>query len=143
MVQGVPAAFLLRCPKERQLRRFVNVDGGTVFRCSGCEWYWTLGTQAPTGTSTAVLNAGGTAITVASGGASFTSGMLLLYDTAGSVNAEVLTVTTTGTATNIPVSAAVKGHLTGALFGQLLVSPTLTGFGLDAVPNSSPYLSGG
>jgi hypothetical protein len=42
------------------------------------------------------------AITVASGGASFTAGKRLLYDV-GPL-AEVVTVTTTGTATNIPVA---------------------------------------
>jgi len=92
---GVPATVALTCPRCKTYRQFVNVDGGTLFRCAGCEWYWSLGTQAPTGTDTATLAVGGTSLTVASGGTAFTSGMLLLFDT--TVNAEVLKVTATGT----------------------------------------------
>lgn len=46
MVAGVPAAVTLTCPRCKTLRSFFNVDGGTLFRCGGCEWYWTLGTPA-------------------------------------------------------------------------------------------------
>jgi hypothetical protein len=114
-----------------------NVTG----RCSGCEWTFGFSTQAPTGTGTAVLNAGGTAITVASGGASFTNGMLLLCDTAQ--NAEVLTINGVSTATNIPIAAAVRGHSFSVTFGQLLISSTYSGTGQEQVPAVSPYLAGG
>jgi hypothetical protein len=136
MVAGVPAAFYPTCPRCKTYRRFVNVDGGTLFRCGGCEWYWTLSTQAPTGSATAPVTAGvTTAITVASGGASFTSGMLLLYDTLAS--AEVVTVTGSATGVSVPVPAGfIKSHLTGVAFGKLLISPALSGVGLDAVPNA-------
>src|SRR5260221_9772167 len=107
MSVGVPTALTLTCPRCKTLRKFVHVDTATLFRCGGCEWYFTLGTQAPTGTDTATLAVGGTALTVASGGASFTSGMLLLFDTGS--NAEVLRVTSTATATNIPVRTANRG----------------------------------
>src|SRR5260221_12574950 len=107
MSTGVPAAQALTCPRCKVLRKFVNVDTATLYRCGGCEWYFTLGTQAPAGTDTATLAAGGTALTVASGGASFTNGMLLLFYTG--VNAEVLRVTSTATATNIPVRTANRG----------------------------------
>ncbi len=50
MSVGVPTGVALKCPRCRVLRPFVNVDGGTLFRCGACEWYWTLSTQAPTGT---------------------------------------------------------------------------------------------
>jgi hypothetical protein len=137
MAAGVPAALTLTCPRCKTLRKFVHVDTATLYRCGGCEWYFTLGTQAPTGTDTATLAVGGTTLTVASGGASFTSGMLLLFDTGS--NAEVLRVTSTGTATNIPVSAAIKAHLANATFGQLLISSTLSGVGQAAVPGPAPY----
>jgi hypothetical protein len=137
MSVGVPTAVTLTCPRCKTLRRFVAVDGGTLYRCAGCEWYWTLSTQAPTGTDTATLAVGGTSLTVGSGGASFSTGMLLLFDTG--TNAEVLKVTSTGTATNIPVSAAIKAHLANATFGQLVISSTLGGVGQDAVPGNPPY----
>lgn len=135
MAQGVPAVVLLTCPRCHFPREFINIDGGTAFRCQGCEWPFTLSAIAPAGTATAALALGGTAITVASGGASFTSGMLLLYDTGTS--AEVLRVTATGSATSIPVTAAIKAHLTGATFGQLQVAPTLSGIGENQVPQNA------
>jgi hypothetical protein len=124
---ATPQAVLLTCPRCRILRKFVAIDGGTGYRCAGCEWSYTFSPVAPTGTATAGLAAGGTAITVASGGASFTAGMLLLYDTG--LSTEILTVTATGTATSVPVSAAAKAHLTGATFGQLSIAPTYAGAG--------------
>lgn len=135
MAQGVPAALSLACPRCKAPRPFVSIDGTVKFLCGGCEWPFTLSAVAPTGTATAGLAVAGTAITVASGGASFTTGMLLLYDT-GTL-AEVLTVTATGSATSIPVRAAIKAHLTGATFGQLLISPTLSGIGEEQVPQNA------
>lgn len=133
-IPGMPVDVRLTCPRCKLLPRlFVAVDGKTLYRCNGCEWYFTLGTQAPTGTDTATLAVGGTAITVASGGASFTSGMLILFDTG--TNTEVLTVAAGATGTNIPLSTpAIKAHLANATFGQLLISSTLGGVGQDQVP---------
>lgn len=136
MAVAVPAAVRLTCPRCRILRAFANMDGGTNFRCTGCELQYTLSAVAPTGTATAGLAIGGTAITVASGGASFTGGMLLLYDTVSS--AEILTVTATGSATSIPVTAAIKAHLTGATFGQLADNPTYSGYGVEQQPLPAP-----
>jgi len=120
------------CPRCRALRLFAAIDGQVTYRCAACEWYYLLSAVAPTGTSTAALPAGGTAITVASGGASFTNGMLLLYDTG--VSSEVLTVNGTATATSIPVATAVRGHLSGVTFGQLSIGLRFTGIGVgDAV----------
>ena len=133
MAAGVPSDVLLTCPRCHALRLFVNVDGGTLFRCGGCEWYFTLSTQAPTGTTNAAAVQGATAISVASGGASFTSGMKILWDTGSS--AEVVTATATGTATSIPVTAAIKAHNSAVVIGQLLISSTFSGVGEDAVPN--------
>jgi len=127
MAVAVPTAVRLTCPRCRTLRLFTAVDGATTFRCAACEWYYTLSAVAPTGTSSATLVAGGTAITVASGGASFTAGMLLLYDTGQ--NTEVLSVTANGSATSIPVSAAARGHASAVTFGQLAVSPRDTAYG--------------
>src|SRR5215471_8791577 len=133
MAAAVPATVRLSCPKEKTLRLFFGVDGQALFRCSGCEWYYTFGTQAPTGTDTATVTAGTTtAITVASGGASFTSGMLLLFDTA--LNTEVVTVGAGSTGTNIPVPGGfAKNHAANATFGQLLISVTYNAVGEQAL----------
>lgn len=136
---AVPATVfvgaVVRCPRcGTEPRLFVNEsEGGTSYFCAACEWDFTLGTQAPTGTANATLAVGGTAISVASGGASFTGGMILLTGTGTA--AEVLRVTATGSATSIPVTAVAKAHTSGSTFGQLLVSSILgTAAGLAAVP---------
>jgi hypothetical protein len=107
---------------------FVAIDGQVTYRCAACEWYYTLSAVAPTGTSNAAISAGGTAISVASGGASFTNGMLLLLGTG--VLAEVVTVNGTATATNIPITAAVRGHASAMTFGQLAIAPRDSGIGV-------------
>jgi hypothetical protein len=101
---AVPASIVITCPRCKTLRTFVNLTGGVAYRCSGCEWQFTFTAVAPTSTATAAVVTPATtlAITVASSGASFTAGKRLLYDV-GPL-AEVVTVTTTGTATNIPVA---------------------------------------
>lgn len=136
MPVAVPAAIRLSCPRCRILRAFANMDGATGFRCSGCELQYTLSAVAPTGTSTAILAAGGTAITVASGGASFTNGMLLLYDTGQ--NTEVLTVNGSASGVSIPVTAAVKAHLSGVTFGQLANAASFSGYGVEPQPVPNP-----
>jgi uncharacterized paraquat-inducible protein A len=141
MAVGVPVAARLQCPRCHFPGSFINIDGGTAYRCSRCEWRFTLSTQAPTGTATNALAQGGTALTVASGGASFTNGMFLLFDTGA--NAEPLVVNGVSTATNVPVTAAVKAHSSNATFGQLLISSAFSGLGMATVPPVSPYLSGG
>src|SRR5947209_16224655 len=95
-----------------------------------------LSAVAPTGTSNAALAAGGTAIGVASGGASFTNGMLLLYDT-GTL-AEVLTVNGSATGTSIPVTAAVKAHGSAVTFGQLSVGMQFSGYSVEQQPIPAP-----
>jgi len=138
MAVATPTRIFLTCLRCKTGRYMVQIDGGTLIRCNGCEWPHSVGTQAPTGTASAPLAAGGTAITVASGGASFTGGMVLAYDTG--LATEILTVTATGSATSIPVSAAAKSHLTGVTFGQLAVTLTLAGqFGLEQVPGNPGY----
>lgn len=132
--QGIPAAATVTCPRCKTLRLFVDTDGRVLYRCAGCEWYFTLTAVAPTGVSNALVTAGTTtAISVASGGASFTSGMVLLYDTGTS--AEVVTVTGSATGISIPVPGGfIKNHLTAAAFGRLLPVPALGGVGQDAIP---------
>jgi hypothetical protein len=58
--------------------------------------------------------------------------MFILIDTG--VNAEVVQATSTGSATSIPVTAFLKGHNSAVAIGQLLVSPTYSAVGEDAVP---------
>jgi len=119
-------------PECKTLRSFVNVDGGQTYRCAECEWFWSLTAGSPAGTATAPLAQGGTAVTVTSGGAAFTSGMQVLYDSGTS--AEVLNVGPGATGMSVPVSAAVKAHTAGATFGKLVTSSTLGGVGQLAVP---------
>jgi hypothetical protein len=83
--------------------------------------YTALGTAAaPSGTTSTPLSAGATAITVASGGASFTNGMQLWIQDAGTPAAnEIVTVTSGSTATNIPLLASTPirfAHLTATPF---------------------------
>jgi hypothetical protein len=136
MVVAVPAAIRLTCPRCRILRAFVAMDGQVLYRCSACELLYTLGTQAPTGTANATLAAGGTAIGVAAGGASFTNGMTLLYDTG--VLSEVLTVNGAATGTSIPVTAAVRSHASAVTFGQLTVGTTYASYGVEQQPIPAP-----
>jgi hypothetical protein len=63
--------------------------------------------------------------------------MKLLFDTGQ--NAEVLTVSGTASATNIPVTAAIRAHAINATFGQLLISSTYSGVGQEQVPGPPPY----
>lgn len=133
---AVPATLRLVCPRCRTLRYFVAIDGVVTFRCAACELYYLLSPVAPTGTSNAVLAAGGTAISVASGGASFTNGMILLIDT-GALS-EVVTVTATGSATSIPVTAAVRGHASAMTFGQMAIAPKYGGIGVGQVVLPNP-----
>lgn len=137
MAAGVPAGTTLTCPRCKALRPFVNVNGGTTYRCGGCEWRFTLSAVTPTGTSNGAITAGSSvAISVASGGTSFTSGMKLLYDTGTS--AEVVTVGAGATGTSIPVPGGfAKSHNTAATFGQLSITPTDTAS--DAVPAAPGY----
>ena|SRR5215471_4120326 len=136
MAVAVPAALRLTCPRCRALRAFPAMDGVYTYRCSACEWFMVLSAVAPTGTASATLAAGGTAITVASGGASFTSGMQLLYDT-GALS-EVVTVTATGSATSIPVTAAIRGHASAVTFGQLAITPGYGGVGVGEAAIPAP-----
>ncbi len=131
----IPVSALVTCPRCKALRSFVNVSaGGVTYRCSGCEWTFTFTAVAPTGTSTASVTTASTAITVASGGASFTAGMKLLYDTGA--NAEVVTVSATGTATNIPIAGTFAKPHGNTTFGKLAISSTYAGVGQEAVPNA-------
>lgn len=126
--------YRLTCPRCKFPWLFPNQDGGVTFRCGGCEWPFTMTTQAPTGTTNGAITAGvTTAIPVASGGASFTNGMLVLVGTG--LNAEIVQVVGVSTATSIPVPAGfTKSHNSGVAIGQLLVSPTLSGVGENQVP---------
>ncbi|SRR6266566_1160716 len=141
----ISVSTLVVCPRCKCLRSFLNVSGGGVqYRCSGCEWTFTFAAQAPTGTTNAAIVAPAAtfALSVASGGASFTSGMYLLLDTG--VNAEVVRVSAAPTGTSVPVGAGfAKPHLTAVTFGQLLISSTYAAVGQEQVPNPSPYLTGG
>jgi hypothetical protein len=142
MAGAIPSELFITCPRCKTTRMFVDVSGGgTLYRCGGCEWTFTLGTVAPTGTSNAAVSVGGTTISVASGGASFTNGMFLLYDT-GSLT-EVLVVNGSASGTSIPVAGQwagetragfAKAHSSAATFGQLSLSSTQGAVGEEAVP---------
>jgi hypothetical protein len=139
-----PTTVPVTCPRCKTLREFVNVAGSAIqYRCGGCEWYFTFGTQAPTGVSNAILAQAGTAISVASGGASFTNGMVLLFDTANVGLTEILVVSGSASGVSIPVTlpgywptsvGVLRQHATAAAFGQLLLTPSYNAAGEDAVP---------
>lgn len=80
--------------------------------------YTVTGTAAsPAAVTNAALTAGATALPVASGGTSFTTGMYLwLEDTGTPAANEVVMVTATGSATSIPVTATRFAHLTAMPF---------------------------
>jgi hypothetical protein len=80
--------------------------------------YTTVGTAAsPASTTNASMAVGATAIPVASGGASFTMGMYLWLEDAGTPAAnEVVMVTSTGSASSIPVTATRFAHNTAMPF---------------------------
>jgi hypothetical protein len=135
---GSPATYTLYCPRCLASRLFFNIDGASfTYRCGGCEWAFLLGTQSPTDTTNAAITAGSsTALSVASGGASFTSGMLILVDTGS--GAEVVT-SGTGTGTSIPVPGGfVKNHLSGVAIGQLLLSPAQSAVDADTPVSAWP-----
>jgi hypothetical protein len=91
-------------------------------------------------TTNGAVAQGATALPVASGGASFTSGMVLLLDTAGTP--EVVTVTATGSLTSIPVIPAALAHASGAAFGHLSVASQYgTAVGQAAVPGPMGVLT--
>jgi len=137
MSTAQPAAYLLTCPRCKILRSFMMTDNITG-RCGGCEWTFSFSTQAPTGTTNAAITARvSTAISVASGGASFTNGMYLLLDTGQ--NAEVVRVTGTPTATSVPVPVFARSHGSAVTFGQLQISSTYSGVGQAQVPAAAPY----
>jgi hypothetical protein len=114
-----PANVYATCPRCATLRTLIGT--GTSYMCAGCEWWFTASSQAPTGTGTASVTPASAAITVASGGASFTNGMFLLYDT--SSNAEIVRVTGAATGTSVPVPRFLRAHGTSIAFGQLLLTP--------------------
>lgn len=80
--------------------------------------YTAVGTAAsPASTTNAAMAAGATAIPVASGGTSFTTGMFLWLEDAGTPAAnEIVQVTATGSATSIPITATRFAHLTAMPF---------------------------
>lgn len=70
---------------------------------------------APTDTLSSPATSGATALTVASGGASFTNGMIISIN--DGVNTELVTVGTGSTGTSVVVSATAHAHATGVTFG--------------------------
>jgi hypothetical protein len=123
----VPVIGQATCPRCKTRRSFLNTDGSTpLYRCAGCEWLFTLGTQAPTGTTNAAITAGvTTALPVASGGTSFTNGMFVLVDT-GTAE-ELVQVTGVPTGTSVPVLGGfARNHNSGAAIGQVLLTPATT-----------------
>lgn len=95
---------------------FGDVFGGLAWNLLGD--YTVSGTAAsPASTTSATLAVGATAITVPSGGASFTTGMNLWLQDAGTPPAnEVVQVTSTGSATSIPITATRFAHTTAMPF---------------------------
>lgn len=71
---------------------------------------------SPTDTLSAPASQGATALTVASGGAAFTNGMIVSIQDGN--NSELVTVGNGSTGTSVVVSATAFAHATGVTFGQ-------------------------
>lgn len=91
-------------------------------------WAWALPTTS------AGVSAGGMALTFAPDGTNvaFTAGQVLIIDPSGT--SDVVTVTGTPTATNVPVTALNAAHTSGKSVTVAQVSPALSGAGLETVP---------
>lgn len=86
---------------------FINQN---IYACSNVNNITT-----PTSTLSANVSAAGTSLSVASGGASFTAGMVISIN--DGVNTELVTVSAS-TGTTITVSALQHAHASGTAFGQ-------------------------
>lgn len=73
-------------------------------------------TKTPTDTISATVTAGDTALTVVSGGASFTNGMSVAIQ--DGPRTEIVTAGAGSTGTSVVVSATAFGHAIGVKFGQ-------------------------
>jgi hypothetical protein len=73
---------------------------------------------SPTDTLSANASQGATALTVASGGASFTNGMVISILDGN--NTELVTVGNGSTGTSVVVSATAHAHASGVTFGQFV-----------------------
>jgi hypothetical protein len=71
---------------------------------------------SPTNTLSADATLGATALAVASGGASFTNGMVVSIQDGN--NSELVVVGAGSTGTSVVVAATTKAHSTGVTFGQ-------------------------
>jgi hypothetical protein len=110
-------------------------DGVLGYVCKGCEWGYQIGAGTTVLTTSALNNAGDTALTFASGATVFKSGQCLWYPGA---NPEIVTVTGTPTATSVPVAALQFAHATA----QNISLATVTSFddpGQQAVPPAGGY----
>jgi hypothetical protein len=82
-----------------------------LYRCNGCEWEFTFAAGTGGVATSASVTAGGLALTFASGGTVFTLGSTLwISDTTLS---EVVVVSGTPSATNVPISALTNAHGSG------------------------------
>ena len=89
---------------------FGDVLGHLLYNILG-DYTVTGTTAAPSGTTNATMAVGATAIPVASGGTSFTTGMYVWLEDSGTPAAnEVVQVTATGSATSIPITATRFAH---------------------------------
>lgn len=84
---------------------------GTIYAVAGQDT-----TVTPTNTASAPVTQGATTITVASGGASFTNGMVVAIQDGNS--SELVTVGAGSTGTTVNISATTKAHASGVAFGQ-------------------------
>lgn len=71
---------------------------------------------SPTSTASGSIAQGATSITVASGGTSFTNGMVVSILDGN--NTELVTVGNGSTGTSVVISATAKAHASGVTFGQ-------------------------
>lgn len=106
----IPQQIVATCPRCKTLRTMsASNDGAWGYICNGCEWGYQMGAGVTIRTTSALNNAGDTALTFASGGTSFSMGQYLYYPGA---NPEIILVTGPPTATSVPVSTIQFAHAT-------------------------------
>jgi rubredoxin len=108
---SVPPVVQAVCPRCAAGRYFKALGTVGLYRCNGCEWEFTFAAGGSPVNTSASVSAGGLALTFASGGTVFVQGSaLFISDT---TLTEIVAVTGTPSATNVPVSALANAHGSG------------------------------
>jgi hypothetical protein len=129
---AAPVDAYLTCPRCKFRWLFDAFFPALQFRCSGCEWLFSLGAGgSPVSTNGAITAGTTTALPFASGGGVFLLGQaLFVSDTTLS---EVVIVSGTPTGTSVPVSGFANSHLSGVAVSPATATAVYSA--VQAVPN--------